>query len=241
MHDTLHDVSLALTGAAVMSTDLEALATALSQSKVPAAWKAVSYPSVKPLASWVTDLLSRLDFFQKWIAAGPPPIFWLSGFFFTQSFLTGVRQNSARMHHIPIDELVFSFRVLPSPESRDVKEGTAKAPAEGALVEGLYLQGARWDEDTAALAEAAPRELFSPLPTMHLLPAKAADVEASQLKAYECPVYKTSERSGTLSTTGHSTNLIMMMQLPINTSPTSGRTAQHWVKRGVALISQLDV
>ena len=31
--------------------------------------------------------------FDRWIETGPPCIFWLSGFFFTQSFLTSVLQQ----------------------------------------------------------------------------------------------------------------------------------------------------
>jgi hypothetical protein len=81
--------------------------------QVPDLWKAVSYPSLKPLGSYLEGLYARLDMLASWAAAGsPPPAFWLPGFFFVQSFLTAGLQNYARKHTIPIDMVGYDFEML---------------------------------------------------------------------------------------------------------------------------------
>lgn len=47
-------------------------------------WASKAYPSLKPLSSWVNDLLERTRFIAHWIANGTPSAYWISGFFFPQ-------------------------------------------------------------------------------------------------------------------------------------------------------------
>ena len=48
-------------------------------------------------------------------------------------------------------------------------------------------------------------------PVIHFNPAQNHKPDPLD---YQCPVYKTSERAGTLSTTGHSTNFIILIDTP---------------------------
>ena len=192
--------------------------------QVPALWMGKSYPSQKPLGGYVNELIERCDMLQSWLDVGPPPSFWISGFYFTHAFLTGVKQNYARKYKIPIDTVSFDYTCLP--------EGTYDKPAvDGAYVHGMSVEGARWDYVTMQLAESHPKVLYSAAPTLLLSPCIAG--KEREFPAFEVPLYRTPERRGVLATTGHSTNYVMPVKVPSN------KPSDHWVRRGVAFLLSL--
>jgi len=65
-------------------------------NKVSTQWENVGYPSLKPLSSWVPDLIERVKFMAGWLYDGAPDSFWVPSFFFPQGFMTAALQTYAR-------------------------------------------------------------------------------------------------------------------------------------------------
>lgn len=60
----------AIAGLVVMSEEMDRIYTSFLNNQVPTHWANSAYPSLKPLASWVKDLVLRIGFIQVWIRQG---------------------------------------------------------------------------------------------------------------------------------------------------------------------------
>ncbi|KAF4707651.1 hypothetical protein FOZ63_029670, partial [Perkinsus olseni] len=191
IRESLADIQKAVKGLILMSPQLEAAFHSINDGRTPEIWMAKSYPSLKPLGSYVNDLIER--------------------------------------YTIPIDTVDFDFEVVSgTPE---------KAPEDGVYIHGLFIEGCKWSEDAWTLAESDPKVrkqvLFVEAPRLWLKPMALVVQAHAHYNVYNRR-YKISSRRGVLATTGHSTNFVMYMRLP------SEIPQAHWIKRGVAMLTQLD-
>lgn len=222
---SLQDLEKGIQGLVVMSSDLEDVFQCLFDARVPPSWSKAAYPSMKLLASWTRDLVQRVDQLQKWATtAHPPVIFWMSGFTFPTGFLTAVLQTSARQNSVSVDTLSWEFTVMTVDDSNIIG-----SPKDGVYIKGLYLQGAGWDKKNSSLVEAEPMQLVCAIPTIHFKPVE--NKKKSSKGIYTCPCYYYPNRAGG----GGRASFVVSVDLK-----TGEKTADHWTKRGTALLMSLD-
>ncbi|VDN98570.1 unnamed protein product [Rodentolepis nana] len=245
----LIDLQKAIQGLVVMSAELEEIFAAIYENRVPIQWQ-FAYNSLRPLSSWVQDLAERIKLFFQWSqSARPPKSFWIGAFTFPTGFLTAVMQISARTHGVGIDTLSWDFNVLNYSE-----HNITNTPKEGVYVSGLYLEGAGWDIRSQCLIEATPMMLVCGMPVIHFRPienkkkiprckshrryfygSSKADRNITNLicvlAVYVCPCYYYQNRAGALGKQS------FMIGVELKTGDAQ---PDHWVKRGTALLMNLD-
>ena len=122
-------------------------------------------------------------------------------------------------------------------------------PDQGMIIYGLFLEGAAWSNERMSLVDSPPRVLLTPMASIWLKPkVRSKNVDgaydegesedeslADQAVApmYNMPLYNTSCRFGTLSTTGHSTNFIKYLLVSAGS-----QDGAYWTKRGTAAFLQ---
>jgi dynein heavy chain, axonemal len=220
---TLSNLRLAIAGSVALSGDLIDALDALFNARIPATWLKKSWEA-STLGNWFTGLLQRFDQLVKWVNMGRPKSFWLTGFFNPQGFLTAMKQEVNRRHAADkwaLDDVVMTSTVThPAREFETLKE----VPPEGVYVHGLYLDGAAWSKSGNRLVDAEPKELYNPLPVLHVTGVQARDKPKKDV--FECPTYRVKKRTG----------LNFITTFALRTEDTKSK----WVLRGAALLCSKD-
>jgi len=190
---------------------------------VPDQW-AFAYFSTKPLSNWKEDLQRRYEFFLKWVKEGAPPCFWISAFTFPTGFTTSLLQRYSRKKDCPpIDRLEFDFL----PQTRKLPE-FQEGPKDGAYIYGLFLEGAKWDEEKSCLCEPEVMELYVPMPVIWFKPIQKRVKPPGNV--YQCPLYYYPIRKGTVERDSYMMNVDLKL----------GETlSDHWIKRGTAMLMSI--
>jgi len=71
----------------------------------------------------------------------PPKTLWISGMFNPMSFLTAIKQSTARSKGLPLDGMDLKTTVTNERDPGSITE----AAEEGAYIHGFTLQGAAWE------------------------------------------------------------------------------------------------
>lgn len=224
---SLKDIQKAIKGTIVMTVELDEMFASMLINAIPPMWSGVNYPSLKPLSSWFEDMILRFEFFREWVENGVPNAYWVSAFYFPQGFLTSVLQAYSRGNAIPVDQLSFEFN-MEDTDDPTLMEGP---PEEGIYLHGLFMDGAAWDYEEGVISEQEYGTMYVRAPMINFVPWRN---KVANTEKYSCPLYKTSVRAGTLSTTGHSTNFVLSIELETSENP------NHWVLRGAAMLTMLN-
>ncbi|GCB61604.1 hypothetical protein scyTo_0004125, partial [Scyliorhinus torazame] len=218
LRSCLTDLQLAIEGTIIMSENLTDALDNMYNARVPAVWKRISWDS-STLGFWFTEFLERNAQFSSWIYDGRPNVFWMTGFFNPQGFLTAMRQEVTRAHRgWALDSVTLHNEV-----TKLMKEEIKVPPAEGVYIHGLYLDGAGWDRRNIRLTESTAKVLFTMLPVIYIFAINSTAPKDPKL--YICPVYKKPQR----------TDLTFITALCLKTV----QAPDHWTLRGAALLCDI--
>lgn len=214
---SLKELRSGLKGELTISPDMETLSDSIFFDKVPESWAKRAYPSMLGLQSWYADLMVRSKELENWATDFVlPPTVWLAGFFNPQSFLTAIMQQTARKNEWPLDKMCLNCDV-----TKKQKDDFTGPPREGAYINGLFMEGARWDTTLGSIVPSRLKELFPQMPVMYI---KAITQDKQDTRnIYECPLYKTRARGPTF---------VWTFNLKTKDKPA------NWTLGGVALLLQ---
>ena len=244
IRQTCIDLKLAVAGTIILTPALQDALDFLYDARVPPTWVAVAWPSPN-ISLWFAECLRRYEQLDSWARNGRPSVYWMTGFFNPQGFLTSVRQEITRSHAADawaLDKVKTKTEIRNSEYKQNVecKPEDIKTEKGEVVVYGLFLEGAMWDKTNKRLKDPPPGELFKELPMMLISaynkdekqadkqpgPGAKGKAQGKKMEFYRCPVYKYPQRTDL--------HWIVDVLLPVQEDDA------YWRLRGVSLLGTID-
>merc|ERR1719460_2097404 len=176
---SLLELQLGFKGELTMSAPMEDLMNSLYMEKIPTWWGKLGFPSTRPLASWLGNLKERCGQLDEW-CDDPiviPKVVDIAKLFNPQSYLTAIKQKCCQEQMLELDKLQVFTDVL-----RKGRPQIDASSRDGAYVDGLYLEGCRWDANGNSLEESKPKEMFCKMPVINCKAGPVSDANGNSLE-----------------------------------------------------------
>lgn len=220
IQQSLEDLEKALKGEIGMSNELEDISTYLFNGFIPKLWLRYAPQTEKKLGSWMTHFTRRYNQYKKWVDKKiDPVVMWLPGLHIPETFLAALVQTTCRSKKWPLDKSTLYTEVTEITDPNKISEKMEY----GCYVNGLYLEGAGWDNGKQCLRKQESKNLIYELPIMKIIP-----IESSKLKlqnTFRTPVYVTQARRNAMSV-----GLVFEADLK------SYEHDSHWILQGTAIV-----
>jgi len=223
MGATIKDLKRALNGEIGMSAELDVLGNSCFNGKMPPQWAKLAPATEKNLVNWISHFERRYKQYKDWVEVEEPTVIWLSGLHIPESYTTALIQTSCRTKGWALDKSTMYTTVTKITNAKEI----TKRLEHGTYIQGLYLEGARWNMDDDCLDYQKPKELVTEMPLMQIIP-----VEANKLKlrgTIKTPVYVTQARRNAMG-----------VGLVLEADIKSNKHESHWILQGVAMMLNID-
>ena len=163
-----------------VSSGMFEMMEALARGRVPDAWQQLYISSVRHVEGWFNNLLKRLAMLHEWVTSLVlPDVVDLSLLFAPWSYLSAIKQVTARKNHWDYDKLTLQTHVT----GLYAGSKKLKVPKDGVLVTGMWLEGCKWEQGRGLVLsrqseeEQVARSLYvsqSELPVVHIFAVQEA-------------------------------------------------------------------
>ncbi|CAK81273.1 unnamed protein product (macronuclear) [Paramecium tetraurelia] len=162
---------------------LEEIIQRLQLDEVPEEWFRLGEVKIKQFNLWLNKIFEKGQFFSKW---NSQKYYNLNYFKNPKHFLNLIKLEFALKFNCGLDEVVFKQIFL-----KEHHLEILYRPDAGVYIQGLKVQGAKYNDVTQKMKALGHLEFQSDLPVLHLIPIQKLDLQLGSV--FHCPILRNEE------------------------------------------------